>query len=107
MTKQYVQAGFNPFYPNSIETWKWTTKESPPEWLIDYCRVRNIDLDGKTELEYKKTKSGGVELVLSRTDSYIPILINNPETDSICFDFMSKKLFILTKKELNMLYKEA
>lgn len=107
MTEFYEQSGFNPYYPSEIETWKWNTKESPPDWVIDYCRVRNIDLDSKTVLEYKKTTTGGIELVRSGFDSYTPILIDNPETDPLCFDHVTKKLFILTGRALNLMYKKV
>lgn len=106
MTEFYVQSGFNPFYPAEIETWKWNKDESPPNWVIDYCRVKNIDLDSRVILDYKRTSTGGVEIVRAGTDIYSTLLIQNPNTDFICFDHVSKKLFVLKQQELELLYKK-
>lgn len=106
MTEFYVQSGFNPFYPAEIETWKWTIEESPPEWVIDQCRVRSIDLNSRTILDYQKTKSGGVEIVRAGQDSFSTLIIEDPSNDFVCFDHITKRLFILKKRALELMYKK-
>lgn len=106
MTEFFIQSGYNPFYPFEIEAWRWDTIESPPDWLVDSCRVRNIDLDSRTILDYKKTTTGGIELIRAGYNKYSTILISDPETDYICFDHVTKKLFILTQRAMSLLYKK-
>lgn len=106
MTEFYIQSGFNPFYPIEVETWKWNKDESPPNWMVDYCRVKNIDLDSRVILDYKKTNNGGVEIVRAGDNLYQTLLVQNPDTDFICFDHVSKKLFVLKQQAFELLYKK-
>jgi hypothetical protein len=74
--------------------------------MIDYCRVKNIDLDSRVILDYKKTNSGGVEIVRAGDNLYQTLLVQNPDTDFICFDHVSKKLFVLKQQAFELLYKK-
>jgi hypothetical protein len=105
MTELYVQNGFNPYYPSEIETWTWNKDEQPPEWMIDYCRVKSVELDGRTILDIKRTSTGGIEFVRAGNNNYSTFILESLD-DYICFDHVTKKLFTLKRRALNLLYKK-
>ena len=97
-----IQRGRNNKYPEKIEVWNQEMKKVP-EWLSDAAKVEMVDLGtGNPILSMNKTSKGGVE-ILNASGSGVLIKTNN-ESDFICFG--DSKMFVLTKKQVKLLYKD-
>lgn len=100
---KYIQSGSNPSYPKEIITWTWGSKV--PEWLSDISKVSFIDGNGNITLEYRDTSTGGVEIISSNG---LDVLVRlNSKSDLICksTDLLGDKPFVLSKVQLDLLYK--
>ena len=96
------QRGENPKYPEEIVYWRVGMKV--PEWLSDQARVKFIDGEGNITLEKRDRVEGGYEILGS---DGISILVRTKGMgDYICFDGRSR-IFSLTEKQMELLYKEC
>lgn len=95
-----IQRGYNPKYPENIDTWKIGDKV--PEWLSDRASVKFIDGEGNITLNINQINTGGFEIKNSGNQG---ILIKTDTPDSlICFS-QGYGIFKLRPKQLNLLYK--
>ena len=95
-----LQRGRNNKYPKKIETWK--IGDDVPEWLSDRAKVELVDLgSGKKTIKTNEFTNGGIEVVAA--DGRNSLVKTTSKTDLICFG--DGKIFSLTEKQLNLLYK--
>jgi hypothetical protein len=100
MIKKYEQAGYNPKYPRKIES--WDTKGDIPEWLSDRAKVILGPLN-EFILKTRPTSSGGMEIINSEDTA---VLISTRfKDDHICWG--DQTLFVLTEKQLELLYDQC
>jgi hypothetical protein len=100
---KFKQSGNNPKYPKEIEVWNPSKDiNNPPEWMIDNCRVLNIEsFDGKIILDYSKRDDGGYEF--KNADSQLPGIKTTSESDLICYG--DNRIFPLKEVQFKLLYK--
>jgi hypothetical protein len=105
MCEKYKQSGRNDKYPDEISIWKITDMEKIPEWIIDNCKIKNITADSKIILQTRNTNTGGVEFITADGNN---VLFSTKTKDSYaCYDYKTKKIFSLTKDQLDLLYDKA
>lgn len=93
----YVQSGRNDKYPKQIETWR--KGESLPSWISDNCKI--IGMEGTNLIpEIRGVHGGGYEIVRENGSALVS---TKNEKDYICLG--DGKIFSLTEKQLNLLYK--
>ena len=91
------QRGRNEKYPNEIKIWK--LGDPVPSWLSDLAKVKKIKQYGSIVIDIIMIDRGGFE-IKDPTNQLIAKTTNN--SDFICFG--DKKIFVLTEKQLNLLY---
>ena len=94
--------GRNNKYPDKIEAWEFE-KSPVPEWLSEIAKISSIT-DDKVQLEYRKTNTGGVEILDSSGQSTLVKL--ETKDSSVCknLDVEFGGIFALTSKQLELLY---
>ena len=91
------QRGRNEKYPFEIKTWK--LGEPVPQWISDVARVKEIKEDGSVVIDVRKHTNGGFEII--GPENQILIETKN-DSDLVCFG--SGKFFVLTNKQLDLIY---
>ena len=102
--RRFIQSGSNPKYPLKIETWcPGIELKNPPEWMINNCKVRNIETsNGDVIQDYVQKTNGGFEF--KRSDNSPVNIITNNTDDYVCYG--DNRLFVLRQSQLDLLYSE-
>lgn len=95
----YIQCGRNDRYPKEIETWRYNIDDSLPEWISDNCKIGKVDEFGKLHPTVRNGSKGGYEIL---NEHGTALITTHNDTDYICYG--EKKLFVLTEKQLRLLY---
>lgn len=103
-----VQRGRNQKYPNKIEIWR--PGDKVPEWLSDVAKIDHID----PESGEKKLKTFSTISLISAddkcgygiyaADGKTTLVKTETDKDYICYG--DRKLFSLTEKQIELLYKD-
>ena len=94
------QRGRNEKYPNEIKVWR--LGEPIPTWLSDVAKVKDVKGDGSMIIDIRMVDNDrGFEII--KPDNQI-LVRTNKNSDIICFG--NKQFFVLTEKQLDLLYYE-
>lgn len=92
------QRGRNEKYPNEIKVWR--LGEPIPTWLSDIAKVKDVKENGSMVIDIRMADDDrGFEII--KPDNQI-LIRTNKNSDIICFG--NNQLFVLTEKQLELLY---
>ena len=92
------QRGRNEKYPNEIKAWR--LGEPIPTWLSDMAKVKDVKENGSMVIDIRMADDDrGFEII--KPDNQI-LIRTNKNSDIICFG--NNQLFVLTEKQLELLY---
>ena len=100
---KYTQAGRNDKYPDEILVWQVNDTDNIPEWIIDNCKIKKI-IGVQIIIDTRNTSTGGLEFLASGSNNVL--FSTKSKEDYACYDPKTKKIFALTKKQLELLYEK-